>query len=221
MRIHTEGTRIIIILLFSVLVIAFLINVFFPHQTIVHYLLYLAGLLFMAAVVFFFRRPERIAPDIPGAVVSPADGRVVIMEEAFEDEYFHDRRIQVSVFMSLMDAHVNWFPSRGKVRYIQYHPGKFLFAFLHKSSKLNEHNSLVLTIPAGDEILIRQIAGGVARRIICYAKPGEEVKAGQEIGIIKFGSRVDLFLPKECNVKVSLGQKVRGGETVIAISRKR
>jgi len=217
MKVHREGIRIILQLSVAVLLIVLLINIFFPHQTIFHILLYLAGALFIASVVYFFRKMDRKGSDDPGAVLSAADGKVVRVAEVFEDEYFKDQRIVISVFMSLLDMHVNLYPVKGRIVYVQYHPGKFFLAYHPKSSNLNEHHSIVIQTPSGFQILLRQIAGGLARRIVSPAKPGDEVEKGQEIGIIKFGSRLDMFLPPGCSVKVKVGQRVRCGETIVAM----
>lgn len=218
MRIHQEGYRVIVQLSVAVGLIILLLNVFFPHQTIIHWLLYAAGIVFMALVVYFFRRPPGKGVDNdPAVILNPAAGKVIIVSEVLEDEYFHDRRIQLSVFMSLLDMHVNLYPVSGTVSYVQYHPGKFLVAYHPKASRLNEHNSIVITTSSGLQVLVRQIAGVVARRIVSLAKTGDEVMAGQEIGIIKFGSRVDLFLPLGSTVKVKVGDHVRCGETILAL----
>jgi phosphatidylserine decarboxylase len=215
MRIHKEGIRIILMLLGLVLLILFLVNWFFPHQTPVHYFLYVLGFLFMIAVGLFFRHPKREGPGDEKAIFSPADGKIIHIAVEAEDEYFKDKRLKVSIFMSLLNIHVNRFPVSGKISYIKYHPGKFLLAYLPKSSKLNEHNSIVIETTGGHKILVRQIAGVVARRIICYSATGDPVIQRNEIGIIKFGSRVDLFLPLDTEITVALHQKVKGGTSVI------
>ena len=150
-------------------------------------------------------------------MVSPADGLVAANEVVLEDEYFHDRRRQVSIFMSIYDVHINFFPFDGKVTYYKYHPGKFLLAFKPKSSTDNEHNTIVLKDKKGREILVRQIAGFVARRIVCDLKAGDEAVVGEELGMIRFGSRVDVFLPLDAEVKVKINQKTTGKETVLAM----
>jgi phosphatidylserine decarboxylase len=217
MKIHREGIRIIILLSAAVLLIFLLVNVFFPHQTVFHLLIYIAGVLFIASVCYFFRKPGRTGSEDPRAVLSAADGKVVNIAKVFEDEYFKDQRVVISVFMSILDMHVNLFPVKGTISYVQYHPGKFFLAFHPKSSVYNEHHSIVIQTLSGHRILLRQIAGGVARRIVSPVKPGAQVEKGQEIGIIKFGSRLDMFLPLDCTVKVQPGQHVRCGETVVAI----
>lgn len=165
----------------------------------------------------FFRVPTNRTTTIEeNAVVSAADGEVVVIEEVEETEYFHDKRIQVSIFMSAYNVHVNWFPMNGVVSYYKYHPGKKLFAINPKSSELNERNTLVVKDEQGREVLFRQIAGVMARRIICHVDKGAIAKVGEEFGLIRFGSRVDFFLPIDSEVKVKIGDKVKGKITVLA-----
>ena len=148
-------------------------------------------------------------------MLSPADGVVAANEVVMEDEYFHEERRQISIFMSIYNVHVNFFPFDGVVTYYKYHPGKFLVAFKPKSSTDNEHNSIVIRDPEGREVLVRQIAGFVARRIVCDLEPGEPSIAGEEFGMIRFGSRVDVFLPLDAQVDVHIGQTVRAKTTVL------
>ena len=150
------------------------------------------------------------------AVLAPADGRIAANEVVMENEYFHDQRRQISIFMSIYDVHINFFPFDGEVTYYQYHPGKFLVAFKPKSSTDNEHNTIILKDKKGREILVRQIAGFVARRIVCDLQPGDEAVVGEELGMIRFGSRVDVFLPLDAEVDVKINQKTIGKETVLA-----
>ena len=150
------------------------------------------------------------------AVLSPADGVVAANEVVVEDEYFHDQRRQVSIFMSVYNVHINFFPFNGEVTYYKYHPGKFLLAFNPKSSADNEHNTIILKDTKGREVLVRQIAGFVARRIVCELEPGDEAVAGEELGMIRFGSRVDVFLPLDAEIKLKIGDKTVGKETVLA-----
>ena len=165
----------------------------------------------------FFRVPTNRTTTIEeNAVVSAADGEVVVIEEVEETEYFHDKRIQVSIFMSAYNVHVNWFPMNGVVSYYKYHPGKKLFAINPKSSELNERNTLVVKDEQGREVLFRQIAGVMARRIICHVDKGSEAKVGEEFGLIRFGSRVDFFFPLDAKINVKIGDKVRGKITVLA-----
>ena len=167
-------------------------------------------------VIFFFRVPQRIVNRHENAVIAPADGTIVQILEDVETEYFNDKRIQISIFMSPLNVHVNSYPVDGEVIYVKYHPGKHLVASLPKASKDNEHNTVVQKHKNGEEVLFRQIAGAVARRIVSYAKKGEVVEQGAEMGIIKFGSRVDVFLPLSAKINVKLEEKVQSKITHLA-----
>jgi len=178
----------------------------------------IAGLLavFFFLIVQFFRVPGRNVIISAGSVISPADGKVVVIEEVEEPEYFKGKRIQVSVFMSPVNVHVNWTPVAGTAVYSKYHPGKYLVAWHPKSSTENERTTMVLRTENGKEVLFRQIAGALARRICFYAKDGKKYQQGEEFGFIKFGSRVDIFLPLDAKINVTIGQKVKGKLTTIA-----
>ena len=216
-RLHEEGTKAILITLAVVAVSAFLVNWFWPVQAWWHYLLYSFFLLALVLVVRFFRVPIwRKTTLAENAVLAPADGVIAANEVVMEDEYFHDKRRQVSIFMSIYNVHINFFPFDGEVTYYKYHPGKFLVAFNPKSSSDNEHNTIVLKDAQGREILVRQIAGFVARRIVCDLKSGDKAVAGEELGMIRFGSRVDVFLPLDAEISVKIGEKTIGKETVLA-----
>ena len=216
-RLHEEGTIAILITLAIIAVTVFLVNWFWPSQTVWHYLLYAFELVALVLTVRFFRVPIWRKTTIEeDAVLSPADGEVAANEEVLEDEYFHDKRRQVSIFMSIYDVHINFFPFDGEVTYYKYHPGKFLLAFNPKSSTDNEHNTIILKDKKGREVLLRQIAGFVARRIVCELQPGDEAVVGEELGMIRFGSRVDVFLPLDADIKVKIGDKTVGKETVLA-----
>ncbi len=165
---------------------------------------------------WFFRNPPRSTPSGVGRIFSPADGTIVDIQRVFEGEYFKDERLKISIYMSPLNVHLNRVPFDGEVRYVTYHPGKYLMAFHPKSSELNERNTIVVADMNGREVLVRQIAGFLARRIVSYLQPGQAVTAGQELGFIKFGSRCDVFLPPETAILVTLQQKVRGGETPLA-----
>ncbi len=215
MGIHKEG-YIIILVSFIVLGILSPLSGLIAMPLWLHYIVWvLLGLVFIW-IVRFFRLPRRMLTPDDKLIVCPADGKIVAMEEVFEPEFFHDKRIQVSVFMSPNNVHVNWTPVSGLVKYMKYHPGKYLVAWHPKSSTENERTTVVVENEKGIQVLIRQIAGAMARRIVCYAREGNTIRQGDEIGFIKFGSRVDLFLPLNSKVKVSLGQKVTGKKTVIA-----
>ena len=170
---------------------------------------------FMGFVTWFHRVPERKALGTGNLVTSVADGKVVVVEKVFEKEYLKKECIQVSVYMNFFDVHVNYWPIDGKVTYYKYHPGKYLLAFHPKASELNEHSSTALS-NGKEEILFKQIAGTFARRIVCYSKEGNEVKAGDQCGVIKFGSRIDMYLPLDADIKVKLGDLTVASETVIA-----
>jgi phosphatidylserine decarboxylase len=165
---------------------------------------------------WFFRNPERTIPLSINQVISPADGKIVAIERVRENEYFQDDRLKISIYMSALNVHVNRIPLTGEVCYVKYHPGKYLVAFHPKSSELNERSTIVIADAEGKQILIRQIAGFLARRIVTYSQVQQAVTVGEELGFIKFGSRCDVFLPPDTEVFVNLDQHVRGGETVIA-----
>lgn len=172
------------------------------------------GLLYI--ILQFFRNPARNTPENPEHVIAPADGKVVVIEEVNEPEYFKDKRIQVSIFMSPFNVHVNRYPINGTVEYAKYHPGLYLVAWHPKSSTENERTTVVVKDDKGREVLFRQIAGALAKRIVYYSTVGEKAKQGAEMGFIKFGSRVDLFLPIGTTIHVKRDDVVRGGETVVA-----
>lgn len=217
-RIHEEGTKAILIALAIVAAIVAIVNGLWPKQIVWHYILYVFGFVVLILTIRFFRVPIwRKTTVAENAVLAPADGMIAANEEVFEDEYFHDKRRQVSIFMSIYDVHVNFFPFDGEVTYYKYHPGKFLMAINPKSSTDNERNTIVLKDKKGREILVRQIAGFVARRIVCDLKVGDEAVAGEELGMIRFGSRVDVFLPLDAEVKVKMNHRTVGKETVLAV----
>ena len=216
-KIHEEGTKAILITLAIAVAIVVLVNWLWPSQTVWHYILYAFELLVLVITVRFFRVPVWRKTTIEeDAVLAPADGEIAANEVVMEDEYFHDQRRQVSIFMSIYNVHINFFPFDGEVTYYKYHPGKFLVAFKPKSSTDNEHNTIILKDKKGREILVRQIAGFVARRIVCDLQPGDEAVAGEELGMIRFGSRVDVFLPLDAEVNVKMGDKTFGKVTVLA-----
>ena len=216
-RLHEEGTRAIFFTLFVIATIVALINWNWPSQTIWHVLFYVFGMTVFVLTIRFFRVPIwRKTTVEEDAVLAPADGVIAANEEVMEDEYFHDKRRQISIFMSIYNVHINFFPFDGEVTYYKYHPGKFLLAFKPKSSTDNEHNTIILKDKKGREILVRQIAGFVARRIVCDLEPGDEAVVGEELGMIRFGSRVDVFLPLDADVKVKIGDQTYGMETVLA-----
>ncbi len=216
MKLHTAGIGPILVQLAGVSALLIFLNWIFPAQSPVHYFLYVTAFVFMFLVVRFFRFPDREALPDEDAVYSGADGRVVAIEKVYEKEYFNSERIQVSVFMSAMNVHINWSPVGGEVVYKKHHPGKHVVAFNPKSSLINEHTTLVFRDEKGREVMMRQIAGAVARRIICKPEPGNTVSQGEMIGMIKFGSRVDLLLPVDAKIHVEIGDLPRGCETLMA-----
>jgi phosphatidylserine decarboxylase len=181
-----------------------------------HYLLYLGIIVLWVLIIRFFRIPARDLVQDSEIVLCPADGTVVAIEETFVDEYFNDKRLQVSIFMSPNNVHVNRYPVSGKIVYTNYWPGSFLVAWHPKSSSENERNTVVVEHPKYGPIMVRQIAGAMARRIVCYSRTDERIEQGRELGFIKFGSRVDVFLPLNSTVQVNLEEKVKGGLTTVA-----
>ncbi len=215
-KIHKEGWPVIVLAFFLLVIIAVIINLISAKQTFIHVLLYIAGAVFYFFVVRFFRDPIReIIPD-NNKIISGADGKVVVIEEIVEQEYFNKKCKQVSVFMSPTNVHVNWYPVGGTVKFFRHNQGSYLIASKPKSSSENERTSIVIETPGKQEIMFRQIAGTVARRIVCYAKENKQVNQGEELGIIKFGSRFDLFLPLDAEINVNIGDVVTGCETTIA-----
>jgi phosphatidylserine decarboxylase len=215
MRIHKEGYMTILATFLFVATVLLVLNHITEHQTWFHLFMYALGLWFFVSVVRFFRSPKREPNKAEHVVLCPADGKVVVIEKTREPEYFKDERIQVSIFMSATNVHVNWFPVSGTVIYCNYHPGKHMVAFNPKSSLENERSTTVLKTPDGKEVLVRQIAGAVARRIVTYPKVGETIVQGDEMGFIKFGSRVDILLPPDTKIDITLNQIVKGTQTVI------
>ena len=222
MYIHKKGYG-VIATMFTVLVliivgVLMLLNAVLEttHWTILAGLIIIGVMVFVWSITFFRVPTKRKITHEENAVVSSADGEIVAIEEVEEKEYFHDKRIQVSVFMSAYDVHVNWFPMNGVVSYVKYHPGKKLFAINPKSSELNERNSVVVKDEKGREVLFRQVAGVMARRIVCNIKEGDKAEVGKEFGMIKFGSRVDFFLPCDADIQVEMGDDITGQVSVLA-----
>ncbi|MBL7138097.1 MAG: phosphatidylserine decarboxylase family protein [Bacteroidales bacterium] len=215
MTLHREGYKTIFIVFLFVAVVLLTLNHIFPEQTWFHYFLYALGLWFFLMIVRFFRSPVREVNEGGKVIISPADGKVVVIERTIEPEFFKEERIQVSIFMSARNVHVNWFPISGNITYYHYHPGKHMVAFSPKASLENERTTTVIETEDGKEILIRQIAGAIARRVKCYPVVGEPVIQGDELGFIKFGSRVDLLLPVDTEIDIKVGQTVVGKQTVI------
>ncbi len=213
---HKEGKATIFITLVTLFILNWAINYFLPDQLLVQNILIVISVVFLVIILQFFRNPS-ITPTVgENLVISPADGKVVVIEEVEDEEYFKGKRLQVSVFMSPFNVHVNRNPVSGIVRYFKYHKGKYLVAWHPKSSTENERTTTVIETPKKKEVLFKQIAGALAKRIVWYVKEGQPVQQGAEMGFIKFGSRVDILLPLDAKVKVSLNQKVKGGRTIIA-----
>ncbi|NPA43692.1 MAG: phosphatidylserine decarboxylase family protein [Chlorobi bacterium] len=213
-KLHKEGYRIILWSFLMVLGINLAVDALIPYKWIQWTVLFVSVLLFLM-IVYFFRFPERRAEGLPNEVVAPVDGVVVVVEEVFEPEFFKDKRLQISIFMSPFNVHSIRYPVDGKVIYSRYYKGKHLVAYHPKSSELNERTTVVIDNPLIGPVMYRQVAGIIARRIVNYAKVGMEVKKGEDAGFIKFGSRVDVFLPPDTEVYVVIGDKTRGGETVL------
>ena len=201
----------IILLIFN-----FIVNIIWADSGIVIWACFFCSFLLYIFLLFFFRLPTRSLDTDPGLIYAPADGKVVVIEETMENEYFKDMRLQVSIFMSPFNMHSNRYPVSGKVEYVCYHPGQNMVAWHPKSSELNERSTIVVKTNAGTEIMIRQIAGAVARRIVTYAKENTDVHQGDELGFIKFGSRVDIFLPLGTEIEIPILQQVKANKSIIA-----
>jgi len=216
MKFHKEGyPTLLITILFSTIIIS-IAKLIFPESSVAIWFAYILSGSLLLTVVQFFRHPTRVHTINTNAIVAPADGKVVVIEETNEDEYFKDKRIQVSIFMSPINVHVNRYPIAGIVTYAKYHAGKFLVASLPKASTENERTSVVVKHDNGTSILFRQVAGALARRIVMYSKEGDTATQCGEMGFIKFGSRVDLYLPLDAKLKVKIGDVVKGSQTIIA-----
>ena len=214
MKLHREGFPILFSLFIASLGILGLLSIL----EVLNLVMWIVGgalLILFFLFAQFFRVPKRRINEVEGEVMCPSDGKVVVIEKVFEPEYFKDERIQVSIFMSPLNVHVQWTPIAGLVKYAVYHAGEYLVAWHPKSSTKNERTTLVVESSMGD-VLFRQIAGAVARRIRYYVKPGDLIMAGEEVGFIKFGSRIDVFLPLDADIHVKLEEKVKGRETLLA-----
>jgi phosphatidylserine decarboxylase len=212
---HREGQKIILITFIIICAVVLLAH-FYIDITWLRIFLQIAAILFLLAILQFFRNPKRRIIKNFDEVFAPVDGKVVVIEEVEDAEYFNDKRIQVSIFMSPTNVHVTRYPVSGEIKYSKYHPGKYLVAWHPKSSEENERTTVVINTPKFGDVLYRQIAGAMARRIVNYAEVGESVQQGEDSGFIKFGSRVDLLLPLDSAITVKLNQKVVGAKTCIA-----
>ena len=216
MTIHKEGRVLLFVLLILLFALNWAILYYFPESAWVQNSVILVSILFYLLILQFFRNPVFSITENDMLVLAPADGKVVVIEETEETEYLKGKRKQISIFMSPVNVHVNRMPVRGVVSFFKYHPGKYLVAWHPKSSTENERTTVVVKMENGVEILFRQIAGALARRIKCYVKVGQPFQQGQEFGFIKFGSRVDIFLPLDAKIAVSIGDVTKGGRTIIA-----
>lgn len=216
MTIHKEGYTSIALCVLFIFVLNALVQFYFPGAHVFKWFIYILSFLLFVIILQFFRSPKLTIATDEKMVLCPADGKVVVIEETDETEYLKDRRIQLSVFMSPVNVHVNRNPISGVVKYFRYHPGKYLVAWHPKSSTENERTTVVTENSAGVPVLFRQIAGALARRIVWYVKEGDKVEQGEQFGFIKFGSRVDVFLPLGSVIKVGLNEVVKGGRTILA-----
>jgi phosphatidylserine decarboxylase len=216
MSIHREGYKILAFGFIILLLINILVNIFLADNILIKWIFGIGSLMLYIFLLFFFRLPARSLEPVPGLIYAPADGKVVVIEETVEKEYFKNIRLQVSIFMSPFNMHSNRYPVSGHIKYVGYHPGHNMVAWHPKSSELNERSTIVIETVDGTEILVRQIAGAVARRIVTYARENQEVKQGDELGFIKFGSRVDIFLPVGTEVEIPILQQVKANKSIIA-----
>ncbi|MCA8832865.1 phosphatidylserine decarboxylase family protein [Hymenobacter pini] len=216
MKIHKEGRRILFFTLLALLAVNLLLFRYNAENGGFNKVFAGVSVIVFLTLLQFFRSPARRLFTHEDLVIAPADGKVVVIEDVHEPEYFDDQRKQISIFMSPINVHITRNPISGIVRYFKYHPGNYLVAWHPKSSTKNERTTVVVESEAGPFVLFRQIAGAMARRIVWYVNEGDEVSQGEEFGFIKFGSRVDIFVPVDTEVKVQIGEKVKGGQTVIA-----
>jgi phosphatidylserine decarboxylase len=216
MTIHKEGRTLLFVLLILLVAIIWLFDYFLPEANVLRNIVIGVGVVFYLIVLQFFRNPVFEVSKNPKQIIAPADGKVVVIEETDEPEYLKRKCKQISIFMSPFNVHVNRMPVGGSISYYKYHPGKYLVAWHPKSSTENERTTVVAKMSNGTEVLFRQIAGALARRIKCYVQEGQSLEQGQEFGFIKFGSRVDIYLPLDAKVKVNINDKTTGGKTVIA-----
>lgn len=216
MTIHREGHTILFILLIVLFGLNWLVFSYFPQSPLVQNSAILVSVIFFLLILQFFRNPIFDITSNSKHVLAPADGKVVVIEETEETEYFKARRKQISIFMSPVNVHVNRSPVSGVISFFKYHPGKYLVAWHPKSSTENERTTVAVKMQDGEEVVFRQIAGALARRIKWYIKEGQQIDQGQEFGFIKFGSRVDIFLPLDAKITVKVGDITRGGRTIIA-----
>lgn len=215
MSVHREGYPTLLLIGAILAALNMWVGIVLPSTSLV--ISVPVSLLIFGFFLQFFRNPSRSIPDCPNGVIAPADGTIVAIERALESEYFQDERLKISIYMSALNVHLNRVPVTGSVRYTKYHPGKYLVAFHPKASELNERSTIVFESTHNKPVLVRQIAGLLARRIVTYMQPGQPVSAGDELGFIKFGSRCDVFLPLDAQIQVQMQQKIMGGVTILAL----
>ena len=215
-HIHKEGYKILAYGLIALLILNIIVNILWADFGIVRWAFFISSFMLYIFLLFFFRLPIRHLEADPGLIYAPADGKVVVIEETMENEYFKDMRLQVSIFMSPFNMHSNRYPVSGLVKYVCYHAGQNMVAWHPKSSELNERSTIVIETSEGTDVMVRQIAGAVARRIVTYAKENVNVLQGDELGFIKFGSRVDIFLPLGTEVEIPILQQVKANKSIIA-----
>ena len=215
-HIHKEGYKILAFGFIGLLILNVVVNIIWADLEFVRWAFFICSFLLYIFLLFFFRLPIRYFEADPGLIFAPADGKVVVIEETMENEYFKDMRLQVSIFMSPFNMHSNRYPVSGNITYVCHHPGKNMVAWHPKSSELNERSTIVIKINEGTEVMVRQIAGAVARRIVTYARENADIRQGDELGFIKFGSRVDIFLPIGTEVEIPILQQVKANKSIIA-----
>jgi phosphatidylserine decarboxylase len=216
MTIHKEGYKIIATALVILIALNLIFVWAFAALPLLYSILGIASLIFFILVVSFFRIPKRTVTINDNHILAPSDGKVVVIEEVEETEFLKEKCTQISIFMSPLNVHCQWFPVNGEVSYTKYHTGSYLVAWHPKSSTENERNTIAVKATNGQSIVFRQIAGAVARRIVCFTKAGETAKQDKQAGFIKFGSRIDVFIPLSANIKVNLEEKVQGNQTILA-----
>ena len=215
-HIHKEGYKILAFGFIGLLILNIAANIIWADLVIVRWAFLICSFLLYIFLLFFFRLPIRYFEADPGLIFAPADGKVVVIEETMENEYFKEMRLQVSIFMSPFNMHSNRYPVSGKIKYVCHHPGQNMVAWHPKSSELNERSTIVIKTNEGTEVMVRQIAGAVARRIVTYARENTDILQGDELGFIKFGSRVDIFLPIGTEVEIPILQQVKANKSIIA-----
>jgi len=214
--IHREGYKILAFGFLILILLNIFITLFLTDNILIKWIFGICSFILYVFLLFFFRLPARHLEPDPGLIYAPADGKVVLIEETEEKEFFKDMRLQVSIFMSPFNMHSNRYPVSGHIKYVGYHSGNYMVAWHPKSSELNERSTVVIETEGGTEVLVRQIAGAVARRIVTYAREDQNVKQGDELGFIKFGSRVDIFLPLGTEIEIPILQHVKANKTIIA-----